>query len=196
MNDMPTIPVEVNPSSKAKNTVFRVVAILFVVALTIYLLSISNKISEFAEEIPGLGWFAYPAIFGLSIVANATVIIPVPGVMLTSLFGSVFNPIGVALAAGLGASLGELSGYLAGYGGQGVIERSKWRDRLYGWMQKYGNWTILILAFIPNPLFDMAGMTAGALKIKLPRFLLWCALGKILKMLMFAYAGTWLSSLF
>ena len=53
----------------------------------------------------------------LSILSNATVLIPLPGVLLTSAMGAVFNPVYVALAAGSGAALGELSGYMAGVGG-------------------------------------------------------------------------------
>ncbi len=172
----------------------RIAALLFVIALSIFIFSQSEKLAAYTEQIPGLGWFAYPAIFGLSIAANATIILPVPGVVLTSMFGSVFNPILVAIAAGLGASLGELSGYLAGFSGQAAIERTKWSDNVERWMAKYGNWTVLVLAFIPNPLFDLAGMTAGALKMPLVKFLTWCAIGKILKMLAFAYLGDYIAS--
>jgi membrane protein DedA with SNARE-associated domain len=67
-------------------------------------------------------------------------------------------------------------------------------------MKKYGGWTVLFLAFIPNPAFDMAGIVAGALKMPIKRFLIWCAIGKIMKMLVFAYAGStifsWLEKLF
>ena len=183
------------PQKNTGKTILRIVIIVFVLALTGYILSISDQLEAFTENIPGLGWFAYPAIFGVSIVANATIILPVPGVVLTSLFGSFFNPFLVAIAAGLGASLGELSGYLAGFSGQGILEKSKWNERIQEWMKKYGQWTILILAFIPNPLFDVAGMTAGVLKMKVGKFLFWCAIGKILKMLVFALAGDWISSL-
>ena len=61
--------------------------------------------------------------------------------------------------------------------------------RSVGWMSRYGNLTVLLLAVIPNPLFDLAGMTAGVLKMPILRFLFWCALGKILKMIFFAYGG-------
>ncbi|MBN2048171.1 MAG: VTT domain-containing protein [Anaerolineaceae bacterium] len=178
-----------------KDHLGRIFVLVFVIALSVYILSISDRISTFVDRIPGMGWYAYPAIFLVSIVANATIVIPIPGVALTALFGSVFNPIGVAIAAGLGASFGELSGYLAGFSGQEVIERTKWGDRLQEWMEKYGEWTVLVLAFIPNPLFDMAGMSAGALKMPVQKFLVWCALGKILKMLVFAYAGGWIASI-
>jgi membrane protein DedA with SNARE-associated domain len=63
-------------------------------------------------------------------------------------------------------------------------------------MGKYGDITILLLAFIPNPLFDMAGMTAGALKMPIYRFLFWTLIGKTLKMMMFAYGGATISGWF
>jgi membrane protein DedA with SNARE-associated domain len=134
------------------------------------------------------------------VLANSTVIIPVPGVVLTSTFAAVFPPIGVAIAAGLGAALGELSGYLAGYSGRLVVENRAHYDQFVEWMRRYGDWTILVLAFLPNPAFDLAGIMAGGLKLPVPRFLVFCAAGKIMKMLVFAYAGgsilRWISMLF
>ncbi len=56
-------------------------------------------------------------------------------------------------------------------------------------MRKYGGWIILLLAFIPNPFFDLAGIAAGVLRIPLWQFLLFCSIGKILKMLIFSYSG-------
>lgn len=133
--------------------------------------------------------YGYPGIFLVSIFSNATLIFPIPGVMFTSAMGAVFNPFGVAIASGTGAAIGEITGYLAGFSGQVIIDRKDWYDRLTTWMQKYGNLTILVMALIPNPFFDLAGVAAGMLKMPLPRFLIWCTLGKILKMLFFSYAG-------
>jgi uncharacterized membrane protein YdjX (TVP38/TMEM64 family) len=115
----------------------------------------------------------------------------VPGVIFTSAMGAVFNPLWVSIAAGSGAALGELSGYLAGFSGQAVVEDSKRYDQVVRWMEKYGELTTLVLAFIPNPLFDLAGLIAGLLKMPVWKFLLYCTIGKILKMMMFAYAGDW-----
>jgi uncharacterized membrane protein YdjX (TVP38/TMEM64 family) len=63
-------------------------------------------------------------------------------------------------------------------------------------MLKYGDLTIFLLALIPNPLFDIAGMVAGALKMPMWRFLLWVWLGKCIKMLAFALGGAGILSLF
>jgi uncharacterized membrane protein YdjX (TVP38/TMEM64 family) len=145
------------------------------------------------RELEALG---YPGIFLVSMLANATLILPIPGVLFTSAMGAVFNPFWVAVAAGSGASIGEISGYLAGFSGQGIVERTKWSDRIESWMRKYGGITIFVMALIPNPLFDVAGITAGALKMPFYQFFLFCLLGKVLKMMAFAYGGSFITNLF
>jgi membrane protein YqaA with SNARE-associated domain len=117
-------------------------------------------------------------------------------VLLTSAAGAVFNPFWVAIAAGSGAALGEMTGYLAGFSGQAVIENAKRYEQLINWMKKYGSITIMVLAFIPNPAFDLAGMSAGALKMPIYKFLFFCVIGKILKMMVFAYTGAAIFNLF
>ena len=172
-----------------KLTVVRVVVILLVVGLTVFLFINRDRV----KELEALG---YPGIFLVSLLANATLILPVPGVLFTSAMGAVFNPYLVALAAGTGATLGELTGYMAGFSGQGVIENRKWYDRVTAWMTKYGGITVLVLAFIPNPVFDIAGMVAGALRMPLWKYLIYSWIGKTGKMLIFAYGGSQILGLF
>ena len=172
-----------------RERLLRILALLLVVGLTAALLSLHDKIQA-------LGAWGYPGIFLVSLLTNATLILPVPGVLITSALGAVYHPLGVALAASSGAALGELTGYLAGYSGQGMAQRVSRYEQIVGWMKKYGDVTILALAFIPNPAFDAAGIVAGVLKMPLHRFLLWCWLGKLLKMLAFAYGGAALARWF
>ncbi len=166
----------------------RVLILLLVILLTLVL--VINR-----EKVRNLGMYGYPGIFLVSLLANATIIIPIPGILFTTAMGAVFNPIWVALIAGLGSAIGELTGYLAGLGEQVIVEKRGWYARVTTWMKKYGNLTIFVLALIPNPLFDLAGMAAGALKMPVWRFLLWCSIGKILKMIIFAYSGSRIISL-
>jgi len=116
-------------------------------------------------------------------------------VVITATMGTIFNPLLVAIAAGAGAALGEMTGYLAGFSGRAVVENRKWYDRVVGWMHKYGAVTVLVMAIIPNPFFDVAGMVAGVMKMPWWKFILWCTIGKIIKMLLFAYGGVWLGNL-
>lgn len=172
-----------------KLTAVRVIVILAVIGLTVLLFVYRDRVQE-------LEAFGYPGIFLVSMLSNATLILPVPGVLFTSAMGAVFNPFFVALAAGTGATLGELTGYLAGFSGQGVIENRKWYDKVTQWMKKYGGITVLVLAFVPNPVFDVAGMVAGALRMPLWKYLIFSWIGKVGKMLLFALGGAQILNLF
>jgi len=170
--------------------ILRFFALLFVLAITIYIYSIRDHIQEFAV-------YGYPGIFIIALLANATVLIPAPGIAVVFAMGGIFNPLAIALIAGTGGALGELSGYLAGFGGQAVVERTDIYNRIHPWVEKYGGWAILVFAAIPNPLFDLAGIAAGVSKMPIWRFLLFCWIGQILKMGFFAFTGAyslnWLS---
>jgi len=176
--------------SKWVQTAFRVVALLFVVAISIYIFSIRDKAQELQK-------YSYPGIFLISFLAYATVFLPAPGIAIVFTMGAVFNPFIVAIVAGAGAALGELTGYLVGYSSQPVVKRVDIYDRMVKWLTKYGSISILLFSAMPNPFFDLTGLAAGALKMPVHKFLFWTWIGETLKMLAFAYAGsTSLKSLF
>jgi uncharacterized membrane protein YdjX (TVP38/TMEM64 family) len=181
------------PENKILTVISRILAVLVVVGITVFVYSIRDRVEDFAE----LGYFG---AFLIMLIANATVILPAPGVAVIFAMGGVLNPLGVALAAGVGGSLGELTGYLAGYGGQAAVENTKIYNRILPWVQKYGAWVILVLAAFPNPFFDMAGIAAGIAKIPLWQFMLACWVGQTIKMTMFAFAGAysidWIASFY
>ncbi|HUI87820.1 MAG TPA: VTT domain-containing protein [Anaerolineales bacterium] len=164
--------------------ILRVMILLTVIGISAYIFMIRDQAAKFAL-------YGYPGIFLISILANGTILLPAPGIAIVFAMGGVFNPLIVGLVAGAGAAIGELSGYLAGFSGQVVAERTTVYRRIERWMQGYGPLTIFILAAIPNPFFDLAGMAAGVLKMPLHRFFVACLLGKIIKMLIFAYAGAY-----
>ena len=93
--------------------------------------------------------------------------------------------------------MGELTGYLTGYSGRAVVQDQERYDQMVAWMQRHALWVIFVLSVIPNPLFDLAGIAAGALQIPVHRFLLVCLLGKTIKTTAFALGGNaFLASLF
>jgi membrane protein YqaA with SNARE-associated domain len=163
-------------------TALRILAVAVVVAVTVLVYAIRDRVQQFAA-------YGYPGVFLVALLANATVILPAPGVAVVFAMGGIFHPAGVALAAATGGALGELTGYLAGFGGQAIIERKDLYIRMSGWVRKYGGWAVLVLAAIPNPFFDLAGIAAGALKMPVWKFLLFCWLGQLVKMSLFALAG-------
>ncbi len=165
-------------------TLARILSLVAVIAITVYIFSIRDQAAQLAV-------YGYPGIFLLSILANATLFLPAPGVAFVFSMGAVFPPLPVALAAGAGAALGELSGYLAGFSGRAVLERSPRVNRLERVMRRFGGLTVLVLAIIPNPVFDVAGILAGILRMPVQKFLFYCWIGKTIKMLAFAYAGAY-----
>ena len=56
-------------------------------------------IITYRDKVKDLEAYGYPGIFAVSAIANATVIFPIPGVLVASAFGVVFNPLWVASAA-------------------------------------------------------------------------------------------------
>jgi len=182
------IPQEQKQPQKTKSSLptnlLRIVSLLAVVGITFYIFSIREHVKDFEK-------FGYAGVFLIALMANATVLLPAPGVAIVYAMGAVFNPIGVGFAAGTGGAIGELSGYLAGFSGQAVIERSDIYNRFKPWVDKYGGWAILVLSAIPNPFFDLAGIAAGISKMPMRTFLFFTWIGQLIKMTMFALAGSY-----
>jgi len=174
---------------------FQLLSLVFVILLVVFLFWQREAIANFALLMARYWGLKYTAIFIISLAASATLIIPIPGLALTSLIGAVslnsLDPLWVGIASALGASLGETTGYLLGYSGRIAVRDTKNYERVAGWMSKWGSLTIFVLAFIPNPLFDLAGIAAGVLKYPLWKFILVGILGRLPKHILFAYLGYW-----
>jgi membrane protein YqaA with SNARE-associated domain len=145
------------------------------------------------EQIERLKALGYPGLFILAALSYATVFLPTPAGLVVFAMGAHLPPLGVAVAAGSGAAIGELTGYLAGYSGQAAVERTAAYQRLVGWMQRNGGLTIYLLATIPNPLVDLSGIAAGALRVPVYKFLFYCWLGQMTKMFAIASLGAGLA---
>lgn len=165
---------------------------------TIYLLGDEARRRQLEELIQSPGGLL--VLFGVAAVSNATLILPVPGLALTALAATVANPLVVGVVAGAGQTLGELTGYLAGYSGQTLADNIPQYTRLVSWMRRFGPITIFVLAIIPNPLFDVAGVIAGALRMPVWAYLAAAGLGKIIKNIAVAYGAAfgveWLKQFF
>ena len=160
----------------------RLLAIFFAVGITVTLYLLRDRVAEYAI-------YGYPGVFVISALGNATLILPAPSFAIVLVLAGTLNSFWMGLAAGCGAALGEMTGYLAGFGGRGVVEEKDLYRRLEALMRKRGAWIIFILAFIPNPLFDVGGIMAGMLKIPWWKFLAAAAAGKSLRFMLLAMFG-------
>ena len=159
-------------------------------AIIALVLAISVAIFAFREQFADLAAVGYPGIFLVSLLGNATVVLPAPSLALVFAMGSALPPLLVGLVAGVGEAFGELTGYALGYGGQAVIENEAAYGRLVAWMERRGGITVFVLSCIPNPFFDLAGIAAGSLRYPVWRFLLFCWMGKTIKTIVVAWAGS------
>jgi membrane protein YqaA with SNARE-associated domain len=165
------------------STPFRILIILVVLGISVAVFVLRDQLVQLAA-------LGYVGIFLVSLLGNATIILPAPSLVLVFAMGAVLNPLLVGLAAGAGEALGELTGYAAGFAGRAVIEDRQTYQRLCAWMQRRGGITVFVLSVIPNPFFDLAGIAAGTLRYPVWRFLLFCWLGKTLKTVLVAWAGS------
>ncbi len=126
---------------------------------------------------------AYLIVFGVTFLASCTILVPAPGAAVVIAAASIWNPVIIALVASVGSTLGEITGYYAGYLGEKIIidEQNATYQKAVSWMNRYGTWTVLVVATIPLVPFDIIGLVAGALRLPLWRFLLFCWPGRIIK---------------
>lgn len=145
-----------------------------------------NILSTFMDYL--IGTYGYFGVFAVEAIANATILFPIPSVLVTMASAMFLNPIAVGILAGLGAAVGELTGYLVGLGGKKLIEEKIEFVSIRKIYSKYGLWTIFMFAAVPFP-FDIIGIVCGMLEVPPMVFFSLTACGKIASRLMLAVAG-------
>ncbi len=159
-------------------------ALTLVIAITVGLFLYRDRVAELED-------YGYLGAFLVSLVCNATIILPAGNILILSVLGAVLpSAIVVGLVGGAGAAIGEITGYMAGYSGRGLAQRSKMYNRVEGWMGRWGALTIFIMSVVPF-IFDLAGIAAGVLRFPFWKFFLLCWLGRTLLYIGVALAGAW-----
>ena len=137
-------------------------------------------------------FLAYVVVFVVTLVANLTVLAPVPiAVIVMTVVAKEWNPALAALAAAVGGTLGEMSGYVAGLAGRKIAIPGNMVGfaRVESWINHYGAWAIVFLAFQPVIPFDVGGLIAGMARMPLRKFIPALFAGKLPKYLLLAYAA-------
>jgi len=137
------------------------------------------------------GQWGYIGAFVISLIASATIVLPAPGIAVVIAMGAALDPILLGIAAGLGSACGEMSGYIAGVTGRGLIadKHQKQVEWIRKATEKYGALLLFLMAAFPFPLFDVAGIIAGTLKMNVISFFSAVALGKTIKYIIMILAG-------
>ena len=158
--------------------------LLLVIAITFVIFLYRDRVSE----LENLG---YLGAFLISLVSNASIVLPMPSLLLLFALGAAFNPILVGVVGGTGGAIGELSGYMAGRSGRVVSRNDKWFIRAEGWMSRWGTLTVFVFSLVPVLPFDVAGVAAGVVYFPIRKFLVACFLGKTLLYIAMALFGAW-----
>jgi membrane protein DedA with SNARE-associated domain len=156
-----------------------------------------------------LGGFGLIGVFLANIAGTATLFIPVPGLTAAAQAlivdqGEEFNPLLVGVIGGAGMSVGEITAYYAGMMASQVmrgreLSGPRWFRRAAEWTADRINWllrrgwgvvTLFVLAAVPNPLFEVAGITAGSVRMPFRMFFASVTAGKILRGIVLAYLGS------
>ncbi len=171
-----------------KARVVPLLVLLLVIAITVSLFILTQRYPEKVEQFESYG---YLGIFLVSLISNATVILPVPGILVIAPLVVTYNPVLVGLVGATGGVIGEITGYLVGYSGRRVVKTGRMYNRVEGWMKRWGAWAIFVFAVAPFLLFDVAGMVAGALRFPFWKFILVAWIGKSLKYIILMLAIAW-----
>ncbi len=177
-----------------KRRLIPILTIIFVIAITVGIYLVYGRHPERLVELEN---YVYWGAFLISVIGNATIILPGAVLLILSEIGIVLypvtgpvGPITVGLAGGVGAAIGEITGYLAGYSGRGIAERSQIYNRLVGWVKRWGAIAIFVSSVVPF-VFDLVGIAAGVLRVPFWKFLLACWLGRTLLYVIVVLAAAW-----
>lgn len=167
---------------KNLKTVFEFVLVACIVALSVAVFLNRDLLREQFDSARPVG---YLGLFVLCFLANSTVLLPAPSLLLAASFAAIMNPWLVAVVASAGSACGELVGYLFGRTGsdlspafQTLMEKIRARNIRPLLL-------VFLLALLPLPLFDLIGIYSGGTRIHPLKFLAACFLGKFLKMLFY-----------
>ncbi|MFC1903413.1 YqaA family protein [Chloroflexota bacterium] len=168
-------------SNSLKRRLVFFLALLLVIAITVGLHLVYGL---HPERLEGFKSHFYWGAFLVSIIGNATIILPGAVLVILSNIGlliypvlGLIGPIIVGLVGGAGAAIGEITGYVAGYSGREVVKRGKMYSRVEGWVSKWGTLTIFLFSLVPF-IFDLVGLVAGVLRFPFWKFILICWLGR------------------
>ncbi len=173
---------------RRKHVVFAVAGVLALIALNIavYLAPIDYR---------ALTAFAYAGAFVVCFVANAVVAIPIPYIPIIAHIGATAESPALVIALGaLGSVLGESVAFVIGRAEQGLVSEHPLYKRIHRLAER--KWLAGIVLFglaVPlNPLFDVAGLAAGAMGMRYRVFFIAVFAARLVRLALIVWLGVML----
>ena len=139
----------------------------------------------------------YPGAFLISVIGNATILVPFPYVGVAFILGGlregmvfVFDPWLIGIVSGIGAMIGEMTGYFIGYGGGKLIDESQ-TSAFKKYVDAHPRATPLVIWFLavtPIP-DDVLVVPLGAARYSWWKVALAQLLGKTMFLMGIAWSG-------
>lgn len=190
--------VEVEPQGLFVHLGRRRVRLEFLLIATILCIALAATVLFFALHLgtDDLERYGYGGLFLIALLRSASVVIPMPGGGIVFAAGGLLDPVFgipapvlVGLTAAVAESFGELTGYGAGMGGSTIVTERQLYRRVKGWIRKRPFTTVFAMSLFPSPLFDVAGLAAGAARVPIRTFYPALLVGKSIRGITVATMG-------
>ena len=142
------------------------------------------------EQIEQMAALGYAGLFAACALSNVSVFLPSSSTMFVILAASVLNPALCVLVGGLGTAVGEQCSYLCGRAGASSFDRKADESlgRVHRFVRRHAFLAVFLFALAPLPVFDLAGVAAGADRMPWPKYALAAFLGKTIKFAVSVFA--------
>ncbi len=146
-------------------------------------------LSFFAGRLVPTSDASYLLALVICFFSSASILLPVPSWAVVLGMGTKLNLLALAFFAGLGSALGELTGYGMGIGMRRMAELKDGKEirKYVQIMRKGAAFWLILLSFLPNPAFDLAGIAAGIAQVPFLLFFFSVFVGKFLRFLFLLY---------
>jgi len=139
--------------------------------------------------------FAYAGAFLICLVANAVVAIPIPYIPIIAHIGATADSPALVVALGaFGSVLGESVAFVVGRAEQGLVSEHPLYKRLHRLAER--KWLAGLVLFglaVPlNPLFDVAGLAAGAMGMRYRVFFIAVFAARMVRLALIVWLGVML----
>ncbi len=138
------------------------------------------------------GMLAYPGVFLIAFLGNATTFVPVPYIPVVAHVANTAQLVWlVVLLAALGSVLGESVAFGVGRAEERLVENHRWFTQLRSMFARPVRAGVFLFFFAAplNPLFDVAGLAAGAFGVPYRVFFASVFLGRIVRFALIAWFG-------
>jgi membrane protein YqaA with SNARE-associated domain len=136
--------------------------------------------------------FAYPGAFIVCFLANALVAVPIPYIPIVAHIGATAEtPALVVIAGALGSVLGESVAFVIGRAEQGLVSESSIYKRLHKVAERPWLTGLLLFLFAAplNPIFDVAGLAAGAVGVSYRVFFVAVFAARLVRLALIVWLG-------